>query len=144
MCITCAVQPIFQQAQTFQPDTNTLHMRLFSGNNVSSIAYDLTGIFVELQNQNLNTKIILGLKWWAWWLCENIKGYQSLVEFVAPLQEDADMCFEYTTYHSLENIRAPYTGAWREPEYQYGTRALAHKCTRASIWHTGIYGTLVH
>ena len=31
-----------------------------------------------------------------------------------------------TTSPSLENIRAPYTAALRAPEYQYGTRALAH------------------
>ena len=48
------------------------------------------------------------------------------------MSEDASMmCFEYIqpALPSLENIRAPYTAAWRELEYQYGTRALAHGCT---------------
>ena len=55
-----------------------------------------------------------------------------LETFLMP--EDASMmCFEYIqpALPSLENIRAPYTGAWREPEYQYGTRAVEHKCTGA-------------
>ena len=43
---------------------------------------------------------------------------------------------------SLENIRAPYTAAWRELEYQYGTRALAHGCTWTSIWRTLTLGYL--
>ena len=51
-----------------------------------------------------------------------------LETFLMP--EDASMmCFEYLqpALRSLENIRAPYTGAWREPEYQYGTRAVEHR-----------------
>ena len=50
-----------------------------------------------------------------------------LETFLMP--EDASMmCFEYIqpALRSLENIRAPYTAALRAPEYQYGTRALAH------------------
>ena len=52
-----------------------------------------------------------------------------LETFLMP--EDASMmCFEYIqpALRSFENIRAPYTGAWREPEYQYGTRAVEHGC----------------